>query len=354
MRLRTICLSLTLTFATSCGDKDGSSDDVSGDTGEIVEADGDADADADTDTDADADADSDTDADADTDADGDADTDVEDCDDGVDNDGDGKKDCKDDDCAEECIEDCADGKDNDGDFFADCDDPDCDAATGCYEICGDGADNDGDLFADCDDPDCVDYCLEDCNDGLDNDADGDADCDDDECFGDVNCTFDYDITYTVTLDQIMVYADKYIVRYAGYGGVGLAAGEVSLSATPTSSGKAFTCTGSILVGGSYFAMSGLDWSKAGCSSCDFAFYLAPSAIDGSLSWDGYCPIDLLPTSRIALKRGDYDVQRYDATKGRWSDQYSAAVHDYDNSKATGYGYWSTLTTASSLSFSGAY
>ena len=62
----------------------------------------------------------------------------------------------------------------------------------------------------------------------------------------------------------------------------------------------------------------------------------------------------MPSSRIALDRGDYDVQRYDAAKGRWSDQYSAAVHAYNNNKITGYAYWSTLSTASSLSFSGAY
>ncbi|MCK6523884.1 hypothetical protein L6R49_20950 [Myxococcota bacterium] len=354
MRLRPLTLSLTLALAASCGDKDGSGDDVSGDTGEIVEADGDADADADTDTDADADADTDADSDADTDADGDADTDVEDCDDGVDNDADGKKDCKDPDCDAECVEDCSDGKDNDGDLYADCDDTDCAAAEGCYEVCGDGSDNDGDLFADCDDPDCVDYCLEDCADGADNDADGAADCADDECYGDVNCTFDYDITYSISLNTIYVFADKYVVRYSGYAGAGLASGEVTLSATPTSAGKAFTCTGTIDVGGSYLGMHGLDWSKAGCSSCDFTFYLAPSAVEGSLSWDGYCPIDTLPSSRIALKRGDYDVQRYDSAKARWSDQYSAAVHTWDSTKATGYGYWSTMSTASSLSFSGAY
>ena len=293
-------------------------------------------------------------ADSDTDADGDADTDVEDCDDGIDNDGDGKKDCKDDDCAAECVEDCSDGKDNDGDLYADCDDTDCATATGCVEVCGDGADNDNDKLADCDDPDCVDFCLEDCSDGKDNDADGDADCDDDECFGDVNCTFDYDITYSVRLDQIYLFTHKYVALYMGYSGAGTASGEATLSATPTSSGKAFTCTGSLNLGGAYLGMHGLDWSKAGCSSCDFTFYLQPSALDGSLTWDTFCPVDTLPSSRIALDRGDYDVQRYDAAKGRWSDQYSAAAHAYNNNKITGYAYWSTLTTASSLTFSGAY
>ena len=298
MRLRPLCQSLILTLALSCGDKDGSSDDVSGDTGEIVEADGDTDADADTDTDADADADGDSDADADTDADGDADTDVEDCDDGIDNDADGKKDCKDPDCDAECVEDCSDGKDND--------------------------------------------------------ADGDADCDDDECFGDVNCTFDYDITYTVSLDQIYLFTHKYVALYMGYSGAGLASGEVTLSATPTSSGKAFTCTGRLDLGGAYLGMHGLDWSKAGCSSCDFTFYLQPSTANKSLSWDSFCPIETLPSSRIALDQGDYDIQRYDAAKGRWSDQYSAADHSYYIDKNSGYASWWTLTTASSLSFSGAY
>jgi hypothetical protein len=354
MRLHTLCLSLTMTLALSCGDKDGSGDDVLEETGELIEADGDADGDADTDTDADADGDADSDADGDTDADGDADTDVEDCDDGIDNDGDGKKDCKDDDCDAECVEDCADGKDNDGDLYADCDDSDCATAAGCVEVCGDGADNDKDKLADCDDPDCVDFCLEDCADGADNDADGDADCDDDECFGDVNCVFDYDISYSVTLHQMYVFSHKFVAASMGYSGAGLATGEVTLSATPTSAGRAFTCTGTFTVGGAYLSMFGLEWSKAGCSSCDFTFYLQPSTANKSLSWDSFCPIETLPSSRIALDQGDYDIQRYDAAKGRWSDQYSAADHSYYIDKNSGYASWWTLTTASSLSFSGAY
>ena len=258
MTHRALCLlALSLTLSAGCGDKD---DDTGG--GE---------------------ADADTDSDADTDTDTDTDTTAEDCTDGVDNDGDGLIDCEDDDCLDECSEDCTDGEDNDGD-------------------------------------------------GL-------TDCEDDECFGEGSCTG----PYTMTLEMDFSLADSYyfhsytragstIEKRAYVSSAPATTGPAAVLLTGTADGwdgPAITCTGTFefFLGsgltsdhpyfGSYF---GADTLTTG-GTYDFQFTLAPDTSDGSLSWDGSCPISSVPTQTIGHNYGDDFWARQD---GGFSSAYTAS------------------------------
>ena len=174
----------------------------------------------------------------------------------------------------------------------------------------------------------------DCGDGKDNDGDGLIDCDDDECYGEDDCSNLYTITMATTFIPFSGYNYP---MYFGWGeGLEDSTGQrvilsanasIELVAIPKGwTGEGFSCEADLYLlayGDASLGNVGMTYRGGSDGVVDYSFALAPTPDDGSLTWQGSCPITTLPSSAWGFYTGDNTIARED--DAGWSPWYVANV-----------------------------
>jgi len=217
--------------------------------------------------------------------------------------------------------------------------------------CDDGSDGDADGLIDCEDEDCLEDCLEDCGDGKDNDDDGRSDCEDDECYGREDCGGPYTLSMATTFSPFPGY--NYPIYFgwgeglrdgAGQDAILSATGSVEVVAVPTGwGGDGFSCQADLYLT-AYGSLSlgniGMSYRGGSDGIVDYSFALTPAPNDGSLTWQGSCPISALPPSAWGFTVGGNTIAR-ERSDGSWTTLYGANVTStfyYTDVTVMGLGY----------------
>ena len=222
----------------------------------------------------------------------------------------------------------------------------------CLEDGESDADTDSDTDADTDADTDTDVDGEsDCDDGKDNDGDGLTDCDDDECYGEGNCAGPYTVSMATTFVPFPNYNyplyfgfGNGLVGQTGQRAILSANAEIELVANPDGwTGDGFSCSADIYLlayGTAALGDVGASYRGASDGTVDYSFSITPNTADGSLTWQGSCPITDLPPWIWGFYTSGNVIARQDDS-GAWaSPWYAANVTStfYGSTSIIGMGY----------------